>query len=69
MDNFDLDKVLSMLAAIVNRAGRSSDTTAEGVKTVSVPLALLWEAKDLLKPWVETEYTTDEIRNATKRLF
>ena len=68
MDDLDLKIValLSTLAAIVNR---SMPTNDEAVKMSKVPRDLLRVAKQQLVVWGASEYTTDAVCQASRRIL
>ncbi len=66
MGEFDLKvaDALSVLAAIVNRAGRPEAVTAASTQ---VPTKLLYEAKAALSYFKDSEFTTHAIGQACNR--
>lgn len=62
-------QAITLLAQIVNRASQPIVGTADAIPTCAVPLALLSQAKTLLREFDGTEFGTSEVRAATQRAF
>lgn len=60
---------LSLLARIVNRAGRAEPAYSPALAKCLVPLQLLHKVRGFLKGVINTEQGTDEMKQATQRVF
>ncbi len=70
MNEYDAlcEEAWSMLARIINGAGRKRETSASACPVVEVPLGLLYQARGLLDKR-KVYGNTESMKQATQRVF